>query len=248
MTDLVKTNFANGVLAISMNRPEKHNALSLELIEALAEAVEDAHNNADARVVVLAGEGKSFCAGMDLQGVMTDVEAMSRMLQGLARTTVRFRELPLPTITKVQGAAVGGGCGLAVLADFCITHPEAKMGYPEVDLGLCPAVVAPLLIKKIGAGKARAVLLQGGTMSGNAAVSIGMANEAVAVDKLDDRVAELAAKLASGGKMALSVTKTWLNELDGSVDMTIATKAAALSAEVIASEEAQASLRKIFGK
>lgn len=250
MNDLVLTNLADGVLTLSLNRPEKRNALSLQLIEALAEAVEHAHARAEsreARIIILAGEGAVFCAGMDLEGVRSDVPAMTRMLEVLARTAIRIRALPCPTIARVQGAAVGGGCGLMVVPDFAFTHAEARIGYPEVSLGLTPAVVAPWLMRKIGPGRARGLLLSGGTMTGIEAHAIGIADVLVSKDQLTSKVDEFARKLVEGGAAAQAVTKTWLNELDQSLNESVAMKAAALSAKVIASPEAQQSLRRIFG-
>jgi len=248
MPDLVLSTFSDGVLTISLNRPDKRNALSLELIEALRDAVEHAHRRDDVRVVVLTGEGKTFCAGMDLRGVITDVPAMTKMLRTLALTSLRIRALAAPTIARVNGGAIGGGCGLAVVCDLAITHRDARLGYPEVDLGVCPAVVAPLLIRKIGAGRARAVLLRGGTMTGDEAKAIGMVDVVTDASGLDPAVAAAAAKFCSGGRHALSVTKAWLNELDGSLDEAVALRAASLSAEVIAGPEAQTSLRRLFGE
>jgi methylglutaconyl-CoA hydratase len=184
---------------------------------------------------------------MDLRGVLDDPARMSHMLHALARTCVRLRELPIPSIAHVRGAAIGGGCGLMVVCDIAFTHPEAKLGYPEVDLGLCPAVVAPWLIRRIGAGRARAMLLSGGTISGADALERGLVDRVVAAGALDTAVAELAVKLAAGGREAMAATKTWLNQLDGSLDRETADRAAALSARVIAGEEAQSSLRRIFG-
>ena len=245
---LITTELNDSILTIKFNRPEKRNALSLELIEALRDAVEDAHKNEAARVVVLTGKGKSFCAGMDLHGVVTNVEAMSKMLHTLALTSLRIRALPMPTIAMVNGAAVGGGCGLMVVTDLAITHTDATVGYPEVDLGVCPAVVAPLLIRKIGAGRARAMLLQGGTMKGQAAFEVGLADHLTeSRDTLEGATMKLATDLVKGGPNAMRATKHWLNELDGSLDEATATKAAALSAKVIAGEEAQTSLGKIYG-
>jgi len=246
MPDLVLTTFDDPVLTISLNRPEKRNALSLDLIEALRDAVEETHaRSAEARVVILAGEGKSFCAGMDLRGVVSDAAAMSKMLLTLAETMIRIRELPVPTIARVQGAAIGGGCGLMVVTDFAISHSEAKLGYPEVDLGVCPAVVAPWLIRKIGVGRARAMLLAGGTISGEEAAACGLVDRLAA--NLVIETDGLARKLASGGHEALAVTKLWLNRLDGSLDRQTASHAAALSSQVISGEEAQTILRDKLG-
>lgn len=199
------------------------------------------------RVVILAGAGRSFCAGMDLKAVASDARAMGEMLRELSRVNRAIRRLPVPTIAQVQGAAIGGGCGLMVVCDFAFTHAEAKLGYPEVDLGICPAVVAPWLVRKIGAGRARAMLLAGGTMSGRDGFEAGLATHLVKEAELPASVGTFAASLAKGGAHALAATKRLLNELDGSMDDAIADEAAEISARVIAGEEAQSRLRKVLG-
>jgi methylglutaconyl-CoA hydratase len=248
--DLVLTTFADGVATVTLNRGDKANALSREMIDALSAAVSAVATRCapagDVRVVVIAGAGKAFCAGMDLRGVMDDPVAMGDMLRGLSRASRALRRLPVPTIARVQGAAVGGGCGLMVVTDFAVTHPEAKVGYPEVDLGICPAVVAPWLIKKIGAGRARAMLLAGGTLSGQQGFDAGLATHLCAADQLDATVTDLARRLSTGGPNALAVTKRWLNELDGSNEDAVLDRAAELSAQIIAGAEAQERLRKAF--
>lgn len=250
MPDLVGISIKENVATLTMNRPEARNALSPDLIAAMdaaAAQVERSAESGETRVMILAGAGKAFCAGMDLKGVMSDPVAMSGMLRGLSKVMRRIRRLPIPTIARVQGAAVGGGCGLMVMTDFAFTHPEAKVGYPEVDLGVCPAVVAPWLVRKIGAGRARAMLLAGGTMSGEAGLQAGLASHLVAQDQLESAATEFAARLVKGGRNAMAVTKRWLNELDGSMEEAVFDKAAELSAQVIAGEEAQTRLRAIFG-
>lgn len=251
MSDLALTSTRDGIATIMLNRPEARNALSPELIDALNAAVDAVALDASAghvRVMILAGAGRSFCAGMDLKGVLSDPAKMADMLRGLSRFSRTIRRLPVPTIARVQGAAVGGGCGLMVVTDFAFTHPEAKVGYPEVDLGVCPAVVAPWLIKKIGAGRARAMLLAGGTISGEEGFKAGLATHLVPVAQLEAATAEFAAGLLRGGAHAQAVTKRWLNELDGSMDDAPLDKAAELSAQVIAGQEAQTRLRPIYGE
>lgn len=258
MSELVQVDSVASIITLTLNRPEARNALSLELIEAMNQAMQriaqdaasdhGADGGGSARVMILAGAGKVFCAGMDLKGVMSDAVKMGRMLHGLSQFLRRVRRLPIPTIARVQGAAVGGGCGLMCITDFAITHPDAKVGYPEVDLGVCPAVVAPWLIKKIGAGRARAMLLAGGTMSGQDGFAAGLASHLVEKDQLDSATMEFAQKLVKGGPHAMAVTKRWLNELDGSMEEAPYDKAAELSAQVIAGQEAQTRLRKIFGE
>lgn len=250
-TDLVALTVVDGVATITMNRGDKANALSHALIDAISIALDTiaprCAPHGDIRVLILAGVGKVFCAGMDLRGVIDDPAAMGEMLRGLSRVSRNIRRLSIPTITRVQGAAVGGGCGFMVVTDFAVTHPESKVGYPEVDLGICPAVVAPWLIKKIGAGRARAMLLAGGTMSGQQGFDLGLATHICAHDQLDATVAALAQRLCAGGPQAIATTKRLLNELDGSNDDAVLDKAAELSAQIIAGDEAQQRLRKMFG-
>ena len=246
MSQLVVTETEDGIATVTMNRPQARNALSVALIDALEAAMERVHHERAVRVLILAGAGPAFCAGMDLKGVLADPVAMRAMLQGLSRVMRRIRRLPIPTIAKVQGAAVGGGCGLMVVTDFTATHPESKLGYPEVSLGVCPAVVAPWLIRKIGAGRARAMLLSGGTISGREGYERGLATHLADRNQLDEEVAALARRLAEGGPEALRTTKSWLNELDGSTEDAIFDRAADLSADIIAGEEAQARLRSRF--
>jgi methylglutaconyl-CoA hydratase len=234
-------------VTLTLNRPGKRNALTLELIQALHSALDEVEKIESMRAFILAGEGRSFCAGMDLRGVIDTPDAMRTMLRLLSLASKRIRLLPVPTIACVQGAAVGGGCGLMIVCDFAFTHPESKVGYPEVDLGVCPAVVAPWLIKKIGAGRARAMLLAGGTMSGEQGFAAGLATHLCDLGDLPTATSDFAHMLTRGGKDAMAVTKRWLNELDGSLDEDILLKAADLSADVIAGDEAQGRLKPLFG-
>jgi methylglutaconyl-CoA hydratase len=249
MNELVHINSAHstaGIVQISLNRPDARNALNFELIEQLEHAVKTVAVNSAARVLVLSGNGKSFCAGMDLRGVLNDAQKMGLMLHGLARVGLALRKLSIPVIANVQGAAVGGGCGLVVACDFAFTHEQAKLGYPEVDLGVCPAVVAPFLISKVGAGRARSLLLAGGLVDGKEAVRIGLATHLVSVDELDSATMDFAQKLSTGGPNAIATTKRWLHELDGLLNESILSKAADLSAKIIAGNEAQERLRARF--
>lgn len=239
----VKSTTLHGIVSIELARPEARNALSRELILQLMSAIEAVSRDKSARALILSGEGKSFCAGMDLRAVADDPIAMGEMLRELSHVSRAIRRLSIPTIARVQGAAIGGGCGLMVVCDFAITHPEAKLGYPEVDLGICPAVVAPWLMKKIGAGAARAMLLAGGTMSGDEGFRRGLATHLVAESQIAATAQTLAERLAKGGPNAIAATKHWLNKLDGSLDDAIADEAAEISARIIAGEEAQSRLR-----
>jgi methylglutaconyl-CoA hydratase len=247
MPALVDLSIDGPIATITLNRPQKRNALSPELIVDFHAAL-DALGDADGvRAVVITGNGSAFCAGMDLRGVLDDPAAMAEMLGGLSRGLHRLRMVPYPTIAKVNGAAVGGGCGLAIVPDFTIAAESATMGYPEVDLGVCPAVVAPWLIMRIGAGPARAMLLEGGTMTATDAYARGLVTTVVPPESLDREVLDLANRLVTGEATAMAVTKQWLNELDGSMEEDVFECAATVSAEVIAGEEAQTRLGRLYG-
>jgi|TARA_B100001964_G_scaffold76071_1_gene86281 methylglutaconyl-CoA hydratase len=236
----------NNIVTLTLNRPEKRNALSGEMIDAIHTGLDTIEQNDDMRVMILAGEGRSFCAGMDLKGVINNPHKMGEMLQGLGKVSRRIRRIPVPTIARVQGAAIGGGAGLMTVCDFAFTHAQSKVGYPEVDLHICPAVVAPWLIKKIGAGKARAMLLAGGTITGQQGFDAGLATHLCDECDLVQAVDDFAANLAKGGKEALATTKHWLNELDGSLDDDLLQKGADLSAKIIAGEEAVSRLKQLY--
>lgn len=251
MSGLALLRVEGRIATLTLNRPEKRNALSAELLDGMLAHLGALRGMADGgggpTVCVVEGAGKAFCAGMDLKAILGQPGAPARLLERIGEATLAIRALPMATIAKVRGAAVGGGCGLACVCDLAITHPEAKLGYPEVDLGVCPAVVAPWLVKRIGAGPARRVLLTGGVMGGEEAASIGLATACVPESELDGAAAELAARLSNAGARALRATKGWLNEVDGSLDRAVVMRGAAISAEVVEGEEAQRMLGAKLG-
>ena len=249
MNDLALLTRDGAVATLTLNRPDARNALSVDLLAALHAALDAmARDATPPTVLVLTGSGRSFCAGMDLKAVLGDNAMALKLLTSLADFTLRLRALGCVTLAKVNGAAIGGGCGLATVCDLAVTHADSKMGFPEVDLGVCPAVVAPWLVRKVGAGRARAILLRGGLMSGQQALECGIVNECVATrEELDAAAAAIAARLALGGPKAILATKGLLNELDGSEDVTVVRRGAELSARVLATPEAQAALKAKLG-
>jgi len=247
MPDLAVLELAPPVARLFLNRPDKRNALSLDLLAAMREKVREVAKRSDVSVVVLAGKGPTFCAGMDLKAVLSEPGAPLRLLQAIAELTIEIRELPQVVVAKVFGAAIGGGCGLVAVSDIALTHPDAKLGYPEVDLGVCPAVVAPWLVAAVGASNARRILLQGGTMSGHRAWELGLVAESVPKETLDARTDEIVAKLGSAGPIALAATKAHLNRIAGAELYEQVRRGAHISAEVIAGPEAQARLTRAFG-
>lgn len=249
MSDLALLEQEDGVARLTLNRPDARNALSLDLLQALGARLDELASSSDAHVCVLTGAGRAFCAGMDLKVVLDDPGAPKKLLDAIADVTLKLRALPMVVVGRVNRAAIGGGCGLMCVCDIAITHADAKVGYPEVDLGVCPAVVAPWLIRRIGAGRARRVLLAGGTMSGEQALAEGMVDGlAPSLEGLDEEVQGVVERLAGAGPQAVCATKSWLNELDGSSDAEAVRRGAAISAEVLGTPEARASLERAFGR
>lgn len=251
MSELATLEINGPVATVTINRPEQRNAMSIEMLEALHACVDRLEETQGVVVTVLTGAGRAFCAGMDLKQVIIDKDRggsgepmlPKRLLASLGRLTVKIRCLPSVVVAKVNGAAIGGGCGLACVADLVVTHADAKLGFPEVDLGLCPAVVTPWLVRKIGGGPARAVLLQGGVMSGERAGEIAIADIVCADrDALDAATDEVLQRYTKAGPEALAATKELLNDLDRSRDEDLVLRGAQLSATVLATEAAQASL------
>lgn len=251
MSELALLEVEGRVARLALNRAEKRNAMSIDLLEALHARVDELGRLAGAddgpTVCVVTGAGSSFCSGMDLRAVMSDPALATKLLGLLAELTIKVRALPLVTVARVNGAAIGGGCGLVAVCDIAVTHADAKLGYPEVDLGVCPAVVAPWLVRAVGSATARRILLQGGTMSGQRAFELGLVAEATEAGGLDERVEEIAGRLAMAGPRALRATKGLLNEMDGPELAAMVRRGAILSAEVIGGAEAQGMLRSVLG-
>lgn len=246
---LATLEFQGPIATLTLRRPDARNSMSVELLTELEACVKSLASHREATVAIITGEGKSFCAGMDLKAVLDNNDLALILLTRLAELTHALRALPQVTIAKVNGAAIGGGCGLSTVCDVSVTHADAKLGFPEVDMGVCPAVVAPWLVRKVGAGRARAILLKGGLMSGTEALAQTLVNHCVpSAADLDGFVAEMAQRLALGGPNALAATKRLLNEIDGSNDLELLRRAAKLSADVLATTDAQARLRAKMAK
>ena len=237
----------DGLIAtLTINRPDARNAMSIEILEGMHKAVDGLASSATS-VLVITGAGKAFCAGMDLKAVLIelsgDAAVGEELLTSLARLTLKIRNLHQVVVASVNGAAIGGGCGLTCVCDVTVSHADAKLGFPEVDLGICPAVIAPWVVKKLGAGRARKAMLMGGVMSGQEAFDIGLVDHlAEDRDGLEELTNTIAQRLATGGPKALSATKKLLNEIDGSLDETMVLKGARLSASVLATPQAQTAL------
>lgn len=225
---------AEGELAtITLNRPDKRNAISPDMVDELLRALDEAEHCA-ARAVILTGAGSAFCAGMDLEALrslatqtqeqhVADAERMGKMFY-------RVYSFPKPLIAAVNGPAIAGGTGLATLADFTLAVPEAKFGYTEVRIGFLPAVVSVFLLRQVGEKIARELLLTGKIFDAAEAHRLGLVTEIVAAEKLMNAARELGRSLAALSPTSLALTKKLLlrwNEAGIQRDLAIATRESA---------------------
>ena len=203
------------VATVTLNRPEKRNAISLELIDDLLRALDEVAKS-PALVVILTGAGKAFCSGMDLENLKSLIGRTPEQNLKDSETMVRlFRELyefPKVTIAAVNGPAIAGGTGLAVLCDFTLAAPEAKFGYTEVKIGFVPAIVSTFLLRQVGEKHARDLLLTGRIIGVEEAFRMGLINEIVPADRLMRRARELAAQIMENSPTSLVMTKRLLSE------------------------------------
>ncbi|MHB8735553.1 MAG: enoyl-CoA hydratase/isomerase family protein [Terriglobales bacterium] len=203
---------------LTLRRPEKRNALSVTLITEFLDALA-AGRKAQCPALIVTGEGPAFSAGMDLEALQAlaiqPAEVQLENSRLIARFFQELQEFPAPTIAAVNGHAVAGGCGLAILCDFTLSVPTAQLGFPEVKIGFIPALVAVGLIRQVGEKRARDLLLTGRLLSAEQAMQWGMVNELVDAGQLLTRAAELAATLGQNSLESLRRTKRLLQQLPG---------------------------------
>lgn len=216
------THTDSGIHTILLNRPEKRNALTPELIGDLAQALEAAAGNDHCRVVILSGAGSAFCAGLDLEHLRKMSEAdtgdpqfgatCQAEAENIANLLHTLYVLPKPTIAAVNGPAVAGGMGIATLCDFTLAVPEAKFGYTEVRIGFIPAIVSAYLRSQIGDKQARDLLLTGRLICADEAHSLGLVTRVVREPDLMREARALAEKLQRNSPVAMAQTKRLLTQ------------------------------------
>lgn len=242
----------NKVSRVFLNRPEIHNAFNEVMIKELLELFQQLSKNKDVRVMVLSGRGKSFCSGADLswmkkQKDYTWEENYEDAVQ-LAELFYQLYSLPFPTIAKVNGAAIAGGMGLVTSCDIAIASEEAKFSLSEVKIGLVPACICPYILKRVGESCCRELFLTGERFSANRALKIGLVNQVVSAEELDEVTDALVKKMLSGGPAALAACK----ELISTTSQIDLQEAKSFTARMIAnlrvSSEGQEGIRAFFEK
>jgi methylglutaconyl-CoA hydratase len=216
---------ARGVATLTLNRPDKHNAMSAQMLEELTQAAAQFAQNRDIRVVVLSGAGKSFCAGGDLGWMQAQMQmdeaTRAKEAAKLAIMLQALNTLPQPLIGAVQGNAFGGGVGMASVCDVAIGADHIKMGLTETRLGLIPATIGPYVVARMGEGRARRVFMSARLFGADEAVDLGLLARAVPADDLAAAIEAEVAPYLSCAPGAVADAKALVRDLGPKIDQAV---------------------------
>ncbi|HEX3600776.1 MAG TPA: enoyl-CoA hydratase/isomerase family protein [Lacipirellulaceae bacterium] len=211
MSDLVlKETIERGIVAVTLNRPDRRNALSVDLLERLCSTIDELSSDPSLRVAIMRGAGTVFSAGLDLHEA-ADTSLIDRSAAAISRVLDRLRTSPVVMIAAVQGGAFAGGAGLMAACDIVIAATDAKIGFPEVRRGLLPALISDVLRYKVREGDLRELFLAGETIDAIRAREIGLVQRVVPADQLFNEAVSIARSVARGGPQTIRQTKTLLN-------------------------------------
>ena len=237
---------------LTLNRPDVRNALNDEVIAELTEWASGARARRDARVIVLTGAGKVFCAGADVVWMAKTIEYTEeenlRDATALSTMFAALDTLPLPLIGRIHGAALGGGAGLAAVCDVVVAEDQAVFGFTEAKLGIIPAVISPFVLAKVGRSAARELFLTGARFSAARAREIGLVHAVVRSAEIDEAVAAFVKEFLSAGPEAIAAAKALIPQVAGrSIDEAGPMTAQAIAARRV-SKEGQEGLRAFLEK
>lgn len=208
-----------GAATIALNRPDKRNALSDDLVDAMTAELKALRHRDEIRSVFIRGNGQAFCAGADLSEIRklqtASVHDNQKSSHKLKDFFVNLYTFPKPTVAVVHGPALAGGCGLATCCDFVIATRDATFGYPEVRIGFIPAIVMVLLTHQIGERAARDLCLSGRTLDAEEAHGVGLVSQVVVKADLDGAVHKLAKDLRKNAPQAMATVKRMFWRLHG---------------------------------
>ncbi|MDW4496904.1 crotonase/enoyl-CoA hydratase family protein [Sulfitobacter sp. D35] len=246
------TTDARGVATLTLNRPDKHNAMSGEMIGELTAAAAALAEDKSVRVVVLTGAGTSFCAGGDLGWMRSqrDMDAPTRASEAgkLAAMLGALNTLPQPLIGRIQGNAFGGGVGMACVCDVAIGIDGLKMGLTETRLGLIPATIGPYVLARMGEGRARRVFMSARLFEAREAVDLGILSRCVAPEALDEAVEAEVIPYLSCAPGAVAAAKKLARDLGPRIDQQVVDRTIAALSERWQTEEADEGISAFFDK
>ena len=248
----LKFDKSENIASILFSRPEIHNAFDETVIAEMSEVIDKLAEDSNCRVVIISGEGKSFCAGADLNWMRAVLEKgyeeNLKEANELAELFHKIYCLPIPVIGKINGAAIGGGVGFVALCDIAYASDRAKFSFSEVKIGVVPACISPYVIKKIGEGKARELFITGERMNAQRALEVGLVNKVVEHDKLTEAVNALAKSILSCGPEAVAVAKKMVGEVSSMSPEQFKPHTAEIIARLRMSDEAQEGMDAFLNK
>jgi methylglutaconyl-CoA hydratase len=250
--ETVQYSAENRIARVTFCRPEVHNAFNATVISEMTDVFSRIADDELVRVVLLTGEGKSFCAGADLNWMKAVVdqsfEENLAESNALADLFYQIYTCTRPVIGRINGAAIGGGTGFVALCDIAIAADTAKFSFSEVKIGVVPACIGPYVIKKIGEGKARELFITGERMTATRACDVGLVNSVVPLAELDESVDAVVNSILSSGPNAVSMAK----ELVSNVPLMTPDEFKPYTAEMIAklrlSDEGQEGMNAFLSK
>ncbi|MEX2471414.1 MAG: enoyl-CoA hydratase-related protein [Gemmatimonadota bacterium] len=242
----------DGVATLTLNRPDKRNALNGELVAALKDGLDRAEADEGVRVVALAGAGKDFCSGADL-AELERIATLSKEenledARSLGALFTKMRGLRCPVVALVRGRALAGGCGLASACDVVLADEGAELGYPEVHLGFVPATVMAILRRKVGEAKAFDLVVDGQRVSASEAERIGLVTRVYESASFDAESGRYLTGLAKRPPGAVALTKKLLYDLDGLSLQEGVERGARVNAEARMSEECRTGVRRFLAR
>lgn len=209
----------NSVLTVSLNRPEKRNALNDELVIDLKSALRRAEQDKSLRAIVIRGEGADFCSGADLSALRkiseSDVLENLADAENLMELFLLLRKLNLPVIAAVHGRALAGGCGLATACDVVLASGSAQFGYPEIKIGFVPAMVMAILRRNLSEKRSFELITKGFTFEAETALEFGLVNHVFSDGDFDEKVSEFASGYSKISRSAVMLSKKLLYQMDG---------------------------------
>ncbi|HEY3043602.1 MAG TPA: enoyl-CoA hydratase-related protein [Vicinamibacterales bacterium] len=253
--DFLTTRREDGVEYLTLNRPDVRNAFNDQMVAELANwasAVSESGGRHEVRAAVLAGAGPVFCAGGDakwMSGTIHYTEAENlRDARAMAEMLVALDTLPVPLICRIQGAAIGGGAGLAAVSDIVIAEARATFGFPEVKLGIVPGIIGPFVLAKIGQAAARELFVTGARFPASRAKDIGLVHAVVEAHELDTKVAEYVREILTNAPGAVAAAKAIIRDVRGRPTADAAAAAASVIAKLRVSAEGQEGLKAFLEK
>ncbi len=240
------------VVHLTLNRPEVHNAMNEEMVESLIKNLENIHNMTEARALILKGNGSSFCSGADLSSMKKSYEySQKKNYEEATKLSTMLNlldTLEIPTIAYVQGIVMGGGLGLISCTDIVLSDYHTVFSFPEVKLGIVPAVISPYVLRAIGPRQASRYFLTGEKFDSKTAQQIGLIHENVELDLVQESLEKMINQILSAGPHAVKRAKKLIREISGSVPEDIRKMTSELIADLRVLDEGQEGLSAYLNK